>query len=189
MSRLIYISHPAVEVRPEVPVPRWGLSASGAHLMRDFARHETVAKVTTIRASDETKATQAAQILADHLGLPYSTDPELGENDRSATGYLPPAEFEATADAFFANPDRSIRGWERAVDAQARVVKATKRALADHGSGDLALVGHGAVGTLLWLALSGLPVSRSADQPSPGSYWTASLPDLAPEAAWRPLSA
>ena len=29
---------------------------------------------------------------------------DLGENDRSATGYLPKAEFEALADAFFSAP-------------------------------------------------------------------------------------
>ena len=188
MARLIYISHPAVEIRPDQPVPLWGLSAAGAARMRDFARSRVVAQVRRIRASTETKATEAAGILADHLGLPFSTDPALGENDRSATGYLPAAEFEATADAFFAYPETSVRGWERAVDAQARVVAALHRALADHRSGDLALVGHGAVGTLLWLALSGLPISRSADQPSPGHFWTASLPDLAPETGWTALT-
>jgi hypothetical protein len=35
---------------------------------------------------------------------------ELGENDRSATGFLEPDVFETTADRFFAEPDRSIDG-------------------------------------------------------------------------------
>ena len=42
----------------------------------------------------------------------------LHENDRSATGYLPPNQFEAMADRFFAEPQASVLGWERAVDAQ-----------------------------------------------------------------------
>jgi len=48
----------------------------------------------------------------------------LGENDRSATGYLEPQEFETTANAFFAYPERSIRGWETAQAAQTRIVEA-----------------------------------------------------------------
>lgn len=36
------------------------------------------------------------------------------ENDRSSTGFLPPEEFEVVADAFFAQPGVSVRGWETA---------------------------------------------------------------------------
>lgn len=189
MPRLIYISHPAVMVRPDVAIPRWSLSPEGAAAMRAFCQGPVVASVGTIFASTETKAMEAAAILADRLGLPVLTDPDMGENDRSATGYLPPDEFEATADAFFARPDVAVRGWERAVDAQARICCALDRALAAHRQGDLALVGHGAVGTLLWLAICGLPISRDADQRSPGNYWTASLPGLGIETGWRPISA
>ena len=189
MPRLIYISHPAVTVRPDLAVPRWSLSPEGAAAMRSFCRSPVVASVGTIFASTETKATEAAGILAARLGLPVLTDPDMGENDRSATGFLPPDEFEATADAFFARPEVSVRGWERAIDAQARIRRTLDRALAVHRQGDLALVGHGAVGTLLWLALSGLPISRDADQRSPGNYWTASLPDLVPDTGWRPFPA
>jgi len=53
----------------------------------------------------------------------------LGENDRSATGFLARDEFEATVNAFFAYPQDSIRGWEPAVDAQARIVRAIEQAV------------------------------------------------------------
>lgn len=49
--------------------------------------------------------------------LPLGIDPLLGENDRSATGYLPHEEFEAAANAFFEQPDASFCGWETAVEA------------------------------------------------------------------------
>jgi broad specificity phosphatase PhoE len=48
--------------------------------------------------STERKAREGAEILAGPLGLPIMELDELGENDRSATGYLPKDEFEATAD-------------------------------------------------------------------------------------------
>lgn len=47
--------------------------------------------------------------LAGHLGLSVAELKRLGENDRSATGYLPRAEFEAVANLFFAHPNE--RSW------------------------------------------------------------------------------
>lgn len=32
----------------------------------------------------------------------------MHENDRSATGFLPPPEFEAVANQFFANPHKAF---------------------------------------------------------------------------------
>jgi broad specificity phosphatase PhoE len=92
---------------------------------------------------------------------------ELGENDRSATGYLPPEMFERVADAFFAQPDQAVRGWERAVDAQRRVVAAFDAVLAlPRRDGDIAIISHGAVGALLIAALESRPISRAEDQPA-----------------------
>ena len=97
---------------------------------------------------------------------------DLGENDRSATGFLPPAEFEQMADAFFANPGESVRGWERAVDAQARIVAAVREVAAEEdGTGDILVSAHGAVGALLRGSLLGAPISRALDQPGGGCWF------------------
>lgn len=78
------------------------------------------------------------------------------ENDLSATGFLPPRKFERVADAFFAEPTVSVRGWERALDAQRRIV-AEVQAIdgSDTTRGTVAIVSHGAVGALLspWRAI------------------------------------
>ena len=97
----------------------------------------------------------------------------MHENDRSATGFLVPAEFEATADRFFAEPSISIRSWERAVDAQARIVREVETVLAGDSAGDVLLVGHGAVGTLLLCHLMKIPIARSRDQPAGGGNFFA----------------
>ncbi len=187
MARLIFVTHPEVIVEPERPVPRWRLSGPGIERMRVFAASPVVAEVGAVWSSTETKAIEAAGILAGALGLGVRVSARLGENDRSATGYLPPAEFEALADRFFAEPETSVRGWERAVDAQARVQVAVAEIVAGHGEGDLAIVAHGAVGTLLLCALSGVPISRSRDQPFQGHFWRAALPELRPEGGWQAI--
>mgnify|MGYP002345567593 FL=1 len=93
----------------------------------------------------------------------------MHENDRSATGFLDPRAFEAAADRFFAHPDQSFEGWERASDAQARIVAAVETVMDGHDpSLPIAFVGHGGVGTLLRCHLLGRPISRAFDQPAGG---------------------
>jgi hypothetical protein len=58
-------------------------------------------------------------------------------------------EFEALANQFFAHPMASVRGWERALDAQARIVREVERVLARNRAGDVLLVGRGAVGNFV----------------------------------------
>ena len=102
--------------------------------------------------------------MSEALKIPYVGIPELAENDsRSATGYLTGPEFDAAVDEFAsARPEESVRGWERAIDAQlARIIGATKAILnANTAEGDVAIVGHGGVGTLLLCHLSGASISR-----------------------------
>lgn len=183
-----YISHPAVIVDAATPVPRWSLKPEGRAVMAAFAARPELAEVRSIWSSDETKAVEAAAILGERLGLAPRVAEDSHENDRSATGFLPPAEFEQVADAFFARPTESVRGWERAVDAQARIAAAFGRILAAAPEGDVAVVGHGGVGTLLYCRLAGFAISRRHDQPAQGSYWTATRATTVPRHGWRPLA-
>jgi len=171
MARLIYLTHPEVAIDPAVPVPEWRLSGRGRARTERLAASPRLASVTHIFASAETKAREAAAIIAAARGLEVRLRTAMGEIDRSATGFLTPPAFERAADAFFAAPADSHRGWERAVDAQARILAATDAALAEadgEGAGHVLLVGHGAVGTLLMCALAGLPIARRHDQPAGG---------------------
>ena len=122
-----FITHPNVVVSRDVPVPRWPLSQLGRQRMRAGLAQPWVRGITSIYCSTEQKAVDGAIILSEHLRLPFTEIAELGENDRSATGFLPPDEFERVADQFFASPTLSVRGWERAVDAQARIVQAVSK--------------------------------------------------------------
>jgi hypothetical protein len=85
--------------------------------MQRLLRQDWLAHVEALSCSTEQKAIDGATILSEALGIPFHQVPALGENDRSATGCLPQAEFDVTVDAFFAHPHESIRGWERAIDA------------------------------------------------------------------------
>jgi broad specificity phosphatase PhoE len=170
MTRIArYLTHPQVFIDPGKDIRRWSLNDVGRARVLALARDPGVlARTTRMISSDETKALETAAPLAAALGLRLEVRPELHENDRSSTGFLPPEEFERVADRFFAEPSQSVRGWETAQDAQTRVVTATDPDLKAQGSGDLLFVGHGGVGTLLYCALSGQSIDRRFDQGSGG---------------------
>lgn len=147
-----------------------------------------IGAIRRVVSSAERKAIETAEILSDHLSLRPEIRERMHENDRSATGFLPPSEFEAVANEFFAHPDQSIRGWERAIDAQTRIREEVDAVLAQHAQGDVAFVGHGGVGTLLLLSLSRQPISRAADQPAGGGNFFAFDPaSLQVLHGWRPI--
>jgi broad specificity phosphatase PhoE len=170
MSELVYfITHPEVRIDPERPVPEWSLSERGLMRMHAALSLPWASDLTAVYASEEKKAIEGAEVLARTLNLRVQTRAALGEVDRSATGYLPHAEHEATADELFARPALSTRGWETASSAQARIVSAvTEIVAADGGDGAVAIVSHGAVGAFLLCHLSARPIAREHDQPSSG---------------------
>lgn len=185
----IYLTHPQVRIDPRVPVPQWGLSDLGWERTRMAAEQPWVRLLGRIISSPEKKAIETAIILADAAGVPLEKDEEMAENDRSATGFLPPEEFERAADWFFAHPAASFRGWERAIDAQARISRAVFYILDRHDPAvPIAFVGHGGVGTLLKCRMTGTAIARSADQlPGGGNLFAFRLADRAVTCDWTPM--
>lgn len=169
MPILHFITHPEVVIDPSVPVSDWPLAAEGIRRMCLALEQPWMSQLGSVFSSAERKARDAAGLVADCFGLSPVILAELGENDRSATGYLPKAEFEEIANLFFAHPERSVRGWERAVDAQRRISTAVKGVIAAAPrDGDIAVISHGGVGALLLCHLKGVPISRTEDQPGAG---------------------
>lgn len=181
-----FLTHAEVVVDPTGPIESWTLSPAGRARAATAARHAWGPGPRRIVSSTERKALDTAEVLASAVGVTVTTDPELGEIDRSATGYLPFDEFEGVVDRFFAEPDTSVRGWERAVDAQDRIVRAVRRCAAD---GDVTIVSHGAVGALLLASLRGVPVSRTLDQPGMGSVVTFDPATWTATSGWSRLPA
>lgn len=190
MAALFYLSHPEVVIDPDVPVPDWGLAEDGRARLSAIGEAAWLHACRRIVTSAERKAVETAELIAAATGAAVECRPAMHENDRSATGYLPPPEFAAVADAFFARPTESVRGWERAVDAQARIVREAAAALDGHPTDQpLLLVGHGGVGTLLLCHFAGTPIDRAHDQRQPGSVFAIDIGTRRPLFPWTPMEA
>jgi broad specificity phosphatase PhoE len=191
MSRIIFVTHPEVVIDPQVPVPQWPLSATGRARMERFADTLAERGVSAVWSSDERKALDGAEIVATRLGVPHRIDAALGENDRSSTGYLPPDEFWPVVEVFFGKPDESVRGWETARAAQARIVGAVDRlARRETTGGDIVVVSHGGVGRLLMALLQGVEIGEEnrPQHPGGGSWFEVDRNGLTVEQAWRDIA-
>jgi broad specificity phosphatase PhoE len=174
MTNLVrYLTHPQVNIDPAIPVPSWGLSEVGRMRTEGVTGTGRLAATTQIVCSGERKAIEAAEIIAAKLNVDVEVREAMHENDRSATGFLVPDEFDAVVNQFFAHPHICVRGWERAIDAQSRIVREVEHVLARNRPGDVLFVGHGGVGTLLFCHYSGVAIDRSYDQPAGGGYFFA----------------
>lgn len=189
MSILRYITHPNVEIDPHTPVTEWHLSDVGRRRAHALLEQSWIDSVDLVISSAETKAIETAELIAARRNLVVDVRRSTGEIDRSATGFVEPERHELLADQFFADPERSTSGWERAVDAQRRIVDAVSDVLGTpiDAVGDVAVVGHGAVGTLLLCHLDGRAISRSHDQSGQGHYWSYDRSDHRLLHAWRPI--
>lgn len=181
------VTHPEVHIQPHVPVTGWSLSAAGRRRAAGLLELPWASDVAHVFTSAERKAVQTAEVLITCAGSRRQpvVDIDLGENDRSATGFLPAEEFEAVADQFFATPAASIRGWETAFHAQGRIRAAVERCLTQAKDGDVAVVCHGLVGTLLWCQLANKQIDRAHDQPGQGSWYSVDLDSMRPLTTWR----
>ena len=184
-----YLTHPQVLIDPAKDVPRWSLNDVGRARVAALVKSNALQGTTCIISSAETKAIETAEPLAISLGCDMEVRAGMHENDRSATGFLPPQEFEEVADRFFANPHESIRGWETAIDAQKRIMREIDECLRVHSEGDILIVGHGGVGTLLYCALSDVPISRRYDQGPGGGgcHFAFARNKREPLSGWKPM--
>jgi broad specificity phosphatase PhoE len=172
MSLIYFISHPAVVIDPRQAIPEWDLSQEGLAAIEELLKQPWLPSIEVIYSSNEVKAKTGAHMIADKLGLVVKFREDLGEMNRSSTGYLKPEEFNETANQFFRYPDQSVRGWERAIDAQTRILKAVKEIMNDEPlEKNIAIMAHGGIGALFLSYLKHKPISRHEDQQGAGNYF------------------
>jgi broad specificity phosphatase PhoE len=171
MSKFYFLTHPEVQINPEIPVPQWSLSKEGWNRVSALFRYEWLREINLIYSSEELKAHQTAEIIANHLGLEVYTHSRLGEVDRSSTGYLQEEELKKTVKAFFEHPEKSVAGWESAELAQKRIATCVRRIIETNPQSTIAIVSHGMVGALLFSHLKNLPIDMRYMQQDLGSYF------------------
>jgi broad specificity phosphatase PhoE len=161
---LILIKHARPLVIPDMPAPRWTLSAAGRAACEPLARALASWRLDVLLASEEPKATETALLTAERLGVPWRTAPGLHEHDREgAPFFADEAAFAAAVETLFAQPDARVYGRETASEALRRFSTALDAALTDHAGRSVAVVAHGTVIALYVASQWGLSACAGFD--------------------------
>ena len=180
MRKLILVKHAPPEVVPGVPPERWALSEKGRALCVPLADKLAAHEPAIIVSSEEPKAAETAQLVAERLGVPWRTAPGLHEHDRSNVPHMRSGEFISMVELFFRKPGELVLGRETAHAARERFEAAVRQVMEGQPEGNVAVVSHG---TVIALMLGG----RAQRSPFEGwraiglpSYAVLGLPDLLP---------
>jgi len=168
---MYFITHPEVIIDPNLPISLWDYSERGAARLEKILKKIWIKSVETIYSSDEPRATKAAQLIADQLGYRLHVLEELGDVNRSSTGTVPHQEYTGLMDNFYNAPEKSVRGWEKALDAQKRILLGIDKILAlSPSSRFIALVSHTNMANLLLCKIKGIPIERIQNPPMTFSF-------------------
>jgi broad specificity phosphatase PhoE len=149
MRHLILVKHSLPEIFPDVPAAQWQLSDEGRRRCAALAERLRPYQPVALVASREPKATETGALVASALDTPFATAEGLHEHDRSNVGWASSEDFAAAVERFFARPSELVMGRETADAARERFARAVEQVLAEHPTGNLAIVAHGTVITLL----------------------------------------
>jgi broad specificity phosphatase PhoE len=149
MRKLILIKHASPLVVPGTPPQNWKLSDKGRESCGPLANAVRAHAPTIIVASDEPKAKETAELVANALGVPVETAPGLHEHDRTNVPHMRSGEFISHMEVFFRKPTERVLGRESAVAALDRFEQAVNDVVAKHAGGNVAIVSHGTVIALL----------------------------------------
>jgi broad specificity phosphatase PhoE len=149
MHTLILIKHSNPEIKADVPAKFWDLSTEGRERAANLAEKLAKYAPQTIVSSDEPKAIQTAQIVADVQRIPHHVAQNLHEHDRSnILANDGQSQFEAKVASFFERPDDLVYGLETATTALSRFSLALDEVIDRFPVDTLAVVAHGTVITL-----------------------------------------
>jgi broad specificity phosphatase PhoE len=158
MPYLVLIRHSISIQQPGVSAHTWVLSQEGLEKCHALADQLRGLNITHLHTSDEPKAAQTAQAVADHLGgLPVTLNAALRETHRESAPYFAdPADFQAAIHTAMATPQAVLFGEEAFADAEARFAVALENILKTHPHQSVAAVTHGTVMALHMARLTGL---------------------------------
>ena len=145
---LVLVKHATPVIEPYAPSSTWRLSEEGRRQSIDLAERLQDYALERVVTSEEPKAIETAEVVAEYLGLPWAVAPGLHEHDRTGAAFGTREEFESAARDFFDNPQTLVWGNETAEQARTRFASGVHAALAQHPGSNVAVVAHGTVITL-----------------------------------------
>lgn len=171
IKTIYFITHPNVQVNPELPPDQWSLSQKGYQRLDQLSQESFWLEVQHIFASYDNRGQETGKYLAQKHNLPLQQFPGLHEYERRESPFLSLNDLRIAMRMFFKRPKESIFGWERALDAQNRIRNTLHQLIDEYPDLDtIAICSHGVIGSLLRSELMGHPIEESLCQEEIGAY-------------------
>lgn len=146
MPTLLLVRHASPLVEPGAPPRLWRLGAKAQASVMTLAREVRPYAPSRVVTSEERKARETGEVLAEALGLPRETALGLHEHERGPSDFFASDEaFRRAMRTFFAQPDTLVFGHETAAAARKRFTEALASLAVGHPDETLAIVSHGTV--------------------------------------------
>lgn len=177
--KLVLVRHSVPEIVPGVPASQWHLSNEGRRRCTWLAARLKAYSLDLIVASQEPKSIETGQIVADILGIPLETAPDLHEHERQNVEFtFDKKQFQANVASVFEHPRTQVFGNETADEAHSRFSQAIASVLGKHSDRNLAVVSHGTVMALFVARATGLDAFPFWERLGLPSCTVLSLPDF-----------
>jgi len=175
MTKLIYITHPSVELDKNKLPHEWGLSEKGFEQAKILIEKPFWQEADVIYSSIEPKAIQVARLASEKYRCPWFQEKDLGEADRTATPFLPLEEYMLAVQEAYLNPDTNIKGWESHHQMMKRNATVLKKIKNNYKNKTIVIIGHGGAGTTIKCYIKGIEPQFSEDPKQTGCIFIADL--------------
>jgi broad specificity phosphatase PhoE len=176
--KLILVRHSLPEIVLGTPASQWCLSDEGRARCTRLAERLREYDPAAVITSQEPKAVETGQIVADVLGIPFDIAEGLHEHERGPVESLGSREaFQALVSGVLERRGELVFGQETGDQARTRFTRALDQLITLNPTGNLAVVSHGTVMTLFIAHATGLdpvPFWRRLGLPA---FAVLSLPD------------
>lgn len=146
---LLLIRHAAPQIDREHAAHTWPLSEAGRTSCTSLSDVLEAFGPLTFFSSHEPKARETAELTAARLGASSTAWDNLHEHNRSGVEWMGDTAFQAALTLFFRQPQELVFGLETAEQAGSRFEHAINAIMESAAPGNLAIVAHGTVITLL----------------------------------------
>jgi len=146
MTNLVFIRHSQTQPIPDIPSRLWRLTADGRRRCIALARQLIAYNLDVIVTSEEPKAMETGELVAQRLGILCQVKANLHEHERETAPYFGSREeFLGAVNNFFSKPAELVFGNETALQAGERFEGAVESVLTSYPQENIAIVTHGTV--------------------------------------------
>lgn len=147
MSKIYYITHPLAKIEPDKPNTEWSLLEDSEEELERLSVMDFWKDIDLVFSSPEKKALQTAEYIKEHNNINYDVSDDLNEVRRESYQFVELQKYLKQVEDFYLHPEDSCNGWEKAVDAQKRLINFLDKIMVEDK--DIAVISHGIIGTLL----------------------------------------